>query len=95
MAHNNITFLDNYVLNKMEKNPRRSLSAMFRDLRMKVPLIGEYIIMKHIIRICNDNGYKFNEGQIRLTCQSSKEFKESMKKEKMAWLKDMLSVYEK
>lgn len=95
MAHNNIDFLDEYVIKLMEKNPRRSFSAMFRTLRMKVPLIGDYVVMKHILRVCAEKGYKFNEGQIRLACQFARDFKESMKREKTLWVKDMLDISKK
>ena len=90
--HNDINFLDAYVLKRMQANPNRSLSAMFRNLRMKVPLIGDYPVMMHIIRVCKANGYKFTKNQLYQACRSSRDYKEDPQKSN--WLVVFQNVFE-
>lgn len=92
-VHNNINHLDSYIIELMRKNPNRSLSAMFRNLRMKTPLIGDYPIMKHMMWVCKEHGFKFNSNQVYQACKSSKEYNESSGKEKIIWKKDLLDTY--
>jgi hypothetical protein len=86
--YNNLEYIDHFVISLMEENPRRSLSALFRNMRKKVPLIGDYPILKHIVRICKQNGYSWTRNQVRLACQSSEEYKENRLGEKICWIRD-------
>lgn len=89
-TQNNLTFLDPLILKRMRKNKNSSLSTMFRDFRRRVPLIGDYPVIKHIVNVCTENGWKFNRNQAQLACQNSVEYKEFSLGEKSRWIRDFM-----
>lgn len=89
---NNISFLDIYIQKAVKKNINVSLSGLFKRFRMKVPLIGDYVILNKMIQLSNQLGKTFNRNQILTACSYSRDFSETSRTEKTQWIEDFLNM---
>ncbi len=83
---NTLSHIDRYVVRDLERNKNRSFSGMFKDYRMKVPLIGDYPVLANIARVSGQQGKKYTRDQIRQATKYSAEWKGSNYSQKTEWL---------
>jgi hypothetical protein len=90
---NDLHYLDDFIVREIERNWNVSFSGLFKRHRMKVSLIGDYPILKHILNVAWEKKHKrFTSNQIYNGLSYSKEYKELKKGEKVLWKKEMVGV---
>jgi len=77
-----LTSIDEFVIKRITKTPKSSISALLRDCRKRVPLIGDQVILIHIIRLLKANNYEFSYYKLIQALQSSEDYKEMTRGEK-------------
>ncbi len=93
-SYNSLEYLDDFVEREIEKNFNVSFSGLFKRHRMKVPLIGDYLILKRIVRVAFERGKKkFTRFQLRRGASYSIEFEQLSLPEKNSWIEDFYSIY--
>lgn len=78
----NLSSIDDFIVKRVTKTPNCSISALLRDCRKRVPLIGDYVILLHIIRILKEQNYQFTYSKVNLVLQNTEEYKEATFREK-------------
>ena len=63
-----------YIEKEIKKNPNVTLSGLFKRLRMKVPLVGDYIVLRFISRNMGELGRNLSQGAIKNACLYSQEY---------------------
>lgn len=89
---NTLTYIDQAVVRAYIENPHRSLSALFRHMSKRVPEIGEYPILAHIIRIGKSMGIEYTRDQIKRACRSTEEYKTLDRGEKNSWATELFDI---
>lgn len=85
-----LTSIDEFVIKRITKNPKSSISALLRDCRKRVPLIGDQVILIHIIRLLKQLNYDFTYDKINIALQNTEEYRLDINEEKGKLFKNLI-----
>lgn len=92
---NNLHYIEPSIRKELAKNHNRTYSGLFKDNRMRVPLIGDYPILSHIGYIAGTCKKRFNREQVRNACKYSIEWKSLGYADKTKWLDKLMEENER
>lgn len=90
MMYNNLRSLDRKIEKLIKKKKYVSYGKMFRVARDFCPLIGDYLILNRVAKLCLKYGKKLNRNMIRTAVTYSEDYNDLSRGEKIVWSKNLV-----
>jgi hypothetical protein len=73
---NNLEYINPHIEKEVRANINVTFSGLFKRHRMKVPLVGDYIILRQIAKLMGKEGVLLNKFKVDNACRYSRDYME-------------------